>query len=366
MTNIVKVLPHKVVPESGPSTRLKADVPMSLGLVGTGQIFRDGYGPAIEFLRIPTVLFDTDRRVLTQTCDGALGSELYTLASSLAELVGLSSRIVVCVPPAALEAVVSNISQAATPGLELLLEKPLGVSAAVSSAMQRVASCAGVRLLYMESFLHSTAIDVLIEEAQTGRLGTVTKVELAFNGNPPNDLAAVWRGSRDTGGEVLHDWGVHSLGLLAFLSRKLGFDVLDQEHMTVRDTEWLEGGSDKILGSVRVESRGLAVEQSVLVSWTKRSAYDLLVSFSSGRYLGIQVVKVDGSSSWKAVELGPGMSETGALAIGRYRKELFVRGLSKFASGRIDERFDYSIGQTAIALADEAYAQSRNELTRSS
>ena len=215
---------------------------------------------------------------------------------------------------------------------------------------------------YMETFLHSTAYDVLVDEVDSGRLGNVSRLVFRVRGGTPANLDTVWRGDRSRGGEVLHDWGVHSVGLaLHFLGSLLGPSAAPE--VVVVDAQWKDIGDRKILTSCDMVLEGAPIPTSIRASWdggvANPESPDVLVECERGQ-LSLVVQKTDGTSDWVCTEADG--ESVRRLASRRYPKELFIRGVDGFlrdvGRGRVvSDKYNVSLGLEAIRLMDSAYSQ---------
>lgn len=345
-----------------------------LALVGCGGISRDGYIPAIGHLRPNSVL----------TCDldplaaARAEEELTKLGVNARAVPGLESLaesdlVIVAVPPSQVRDTVTAIMSAST-ARTFLLEKPLGPTFGSARAMVDEVS-EDAELRYMETFLHSTAYDVLVDELGTGRFGEVERLRCRVRGGTPIDLEHQWRGFRDLGGEVLHDWGIHSLGLVLHLTRAIGLAPIDlNPDIRCVDAQWTSIVDRKLLMSCLFDVTGLDVPVEVDASWSgpTRSMEDpdVVVECERGT-LGLYVRKTEGSSDWTCVEIDAS-GRARMLASRRYPKELFVRGVAGFladaavASPAGRSKFDIDLGLQALRLADNAYNQAASSSSTSS
>lgn len=345
-----------------------------LALVGCGGIARDGYLPAIGHLRPNSVLtYDLDPAAAehAQTELVRFGVNAHAVSDLIA--VAESDAVIVAVPPSQLRTTVSSIA-ADRSDLAILLEKPLGPTFDIArSTIEDINGNA--RIYYMETFLHSTAYDVLVDELGTGRLGAAQRLSCRVKGGTPSDLEHQWRGSRTLGGEVLHDWGVHSLGLALHFLGAIGLGSSDTDpDVEVTASEWATFGKRRVLTSCTLNLRGLAIPVEVEASWSGPSrsmeSPDVLVECERGA-LGLHVRKTEGSSDWTCVEhAAPGV--TRILACRRYPKELFIRGVSGFLDRdnsvlpADQSKFSVGLGMEALRLADDAYNQARPSSSTSS
>lgn len=328
----------------------------TIGLIGCGQIARDGYIPALAFVR-PSLVLVSDR---DQAAAEAAARELEArgvrseLCQTTTDVAQNCESSIVAVAPSALEEVVREIAEAGAP--RLLVEKPLGVNANITRRILDIAAESRMELSYMETFLHSSATEVLIDELNSRRLGHLKELKLSFKGGLPKSLDSAWRGRRKEGGEVLHDWGIHAFGLAVYLLGAVGVQG-DLNVDSVKDVIFEEFGAREILTSCHVCFAGVNVQVSADVSWSgvSSSGYDMQAICENGT-LAISVGRKEGSSNWRCVELN---SQELLLAERRYPKELFVRGVASFISPQLyaqkRKMFDPIIGLRAISLADEAY-----------
>jgi predicted dehydrogenase len=338
-----------------------------VALVGCGGISRDGYIPAIAHLQPQTVLtYDVDPGAASRAQAELVRLGLDARAVSDVVSLGESDSVIIAVPPSQTPETVSSIVSARA-DRAILLEKPLATSFELArSLLGDIDEATDVR--YMETFLHSTAYDVLLGELGTGRLGAVRKLRCRVKGGTPSDLENQWRGSRALGGEVLHDWGIHSLGLVLHLARTAGLG------RDGTDAEWARFGVRKILTACAFDVLGLAIPVEVDASWSGSSrsmeSPDVSVECERGT-LGLFVRKTEGSSDWTCVER-QASGGVRMLASRRYPKELFVRGVAGFlargANGASAEqsKFDIGIGMEALRLADSAYNQAVSSASTSS
>lgn len=345
-----------------------------VALVGCGGISRDGYVPAIAHLQPRAVLtYDVDLGAALRAQAELVRLGLDARAVPDVVSLGESDSVIIAVPPSRTPEAVSSIVSARA-DRAILLEKPLATNFELARSMlEDLDESSDVR--YMETFLHSTAYDVLVSELGTGRLGAVRKVRCRVKGGTPIDLENQWRGSRALGGEVLHDWGIHSLGLVLHLARTVGLGrdgtVAD---VRVSDAEWARFGVRKILTACAFDVLGLNIPVEVDASWSGSSrsmeSPDVSVECERGT-LGLFVRKTEGSSDWTCVE----RQESGGirmLASRRYPKELFVRGVAGFLARGTDgasteqSKFDIGLGLEALRLADSAYSQAASSSSTSS
>lgn len=336
---------------------------MHVALIGCGGIARDGYLPALLHLRPDKVtLVDPDptagRAAQERLRSGGVNAEWQ---SDLARADASIEAAIIAVPPLHLPDAVDALLASSSPPLAILLEKPLGVNSTVASEMiQRASAVASVA--YMETFLHSTAYDVLLDELASERLGAVSRIVLSVRGGTPANLESVWRGDRGRGGEVLHDWGIHSMGLSLHLLRSIAGRPESVE-VDVLDTCWRVLGDRQLLTSCDMQVEGSPVPTSIRASWDGTSASpespDVLVDCERGQ-LSLVVTKMDGSSNWTCVETRGEAAH--CLASRRYPKELFIRGLDGFLRGVrngfvMPDKYDVAMGLEALRLVDAAYSQ---------
>lgn len=336
---------------------------MHVALIGCGGIARDGYLPALLHVKPdhvtlvdpdPVAGFAAQERLQT----GGLSAVWQRDLSSVGDAI---EAAIVAVPPSVLpDAIDALLSSRARPSA-ILVEKPLGVDLAVACEMvQRIEAVTSVA--YMETFLHSTAYDVLLDELASARLGAVSRIVLSVRGGTPPNLDVVWRGDRSRGGEVLHDWGVHSMGLALHLLNSLS-GLGESPEVSVSDARWMGIGGRRLLLSCDMALEGSRIDTSVKASWEGGPATpaspDVLVECERGQ-LSLVVQKTAGSSNWVCVESsGETVRE---LASRRYPKELFVRGVDGFLRdvrrGYVgSDKYDVSLGLDALRLVDAAYSQ---------
>ena len=336
---------------------------MHVALIGCGGIARDGYLPALVHVRTERVtLVDPDpvAGLTAQEYLRASGIRAVWLRDLSSVDHGIEAAIV-AVPPSVLPDAIDALLTARSRPSAILIEKPLGINFAVASEMvRRVEAVASVA--YMETFLHSTAYDVLLDELASARLGPVSRVALAVRGKTPPNLDVAWRGDRRCGGEVLHDWGVHSLGLALHLLNSLSA-LAESPEVAVSDARWMDISGRPVLLSCDMTLEGSRIDTSVRASWEGDPATlespDLLVECERGQ-LSLVVQKTSGSSNWVCIESSGEIIRN--LASRRYAKELFVRGVDGFLRDVrcgcvISEKYNVTLGLEALRLVDAAYNQ---------
>jgi predicted dehydrogenase len=272
----------------------------------------------------------------------------------------VTAAIVAVPPPEVAEAVNSLLSAQFSPPA-ILLEKPLGPDHQTGTAIVERGNRES-QLAYMETFLHSSAYDVMLDEIATGRLAGVNSIHMAVRGSLPRDLGNQWRGDRRSGGEVLHDWGVHSLGFALHLANNAA-KQLAQPTVAVANAEWMSVGTRDLLKSCGMTLDGYDADIYIDASWEGSAASpeepDILVKCDRGD-LALYVRKTDGSSDWVCVDYNDGNIRE--LASRRYPKELFIRGVAGFlrrtaAPSNRQDKYDIALGLEALNLADTAYSQ---------
>ncbi|NVN49167.1 Gfo/Idh/MocA family oxidoreductase [Mycolicibacterium hippocampi] len=338
---------------------------MIVGLIGCGGIAHDGYLPALAYLQPELVcVWDVDAPAASRAARVLIERSVRASQSSaLAELVQKVDRVVIAVPPAEVRSVVTAVAKVPTSKtpMPLLLEKPLGTSA--EDARLIIEHDGDVDLHYMETFLHSTAYVAMLEEALSGRYGTPRRLVVAVKGSLPANLESSWRGDRKQGGGVLHDWGIHAIGLALHALRTIGLLKGNPGlEPVVGESCWERHGSRQILTHCELQIKGAPIEVSIQASWvgpaTSPSNPDVLLECDGGS-IGLHVRKTDGSSDWVCYDDPLGSPRQ--LASRRYPKELFIRGLAGFigfANARPSTNgvYDPYLGVEAMRIADSAYA----------
>jgi predicted dehydrogenase len=346
----------------------------SVLMIGCGQIALDGYLPALEFLRLKRVVLydvDPDKSGFCANHLAQRGTLEFAAVQNLDSAVSMCDVAILALPPFAASETVETIVNRHQPPSAILVEKPAGTCMRDAERMRVACASRGVRLCYMETFLHASAVDMILEELALGRAGEIREIDMSFAGRMPQNLAQVWRGDRLQGGEVLHDWGIHSLGLLEAILEAARIPQLSPEEITVKDCIWEElSGSKQALVRALLNIARPSLNISVDVSWLghREPRPDLIITCDESTFF-LTVSKKDGRSHWMAYELtNHGVEQCRVEA--RYPKELFIRGTGRFiqwarkSHPHLSQEFGRAL--SALALADRAYDISLSQRTSSS
>lgn len=339
-----------------------------LAVIGCGGIVRSAYLPSLAFLRVGNVsVFDAagpEITALAVQAAGRLGLSVRA-ASSIPEAVAGADRVLVAVPPLNAPRAVVDVCDAVAAGTRILVEKPAGISASAARQMLTAAQRADVAIEYMETFVHSLPADVMFGEMRSGRLGELQGVSMHFSGNSPAALETAWRGERASGGEVIHDWGIHSLGLLFHLARAASLPTPASEDFHVDSATLRRHGARDVL--TEADARGVVgeVPVSMALAWHTFREPALVLDYGIRR-LEMSVRTVDGHSSWHIEEIG----DSGVVYAvdSLYEKEVFARGIRRFLQrdDRADRSsLDFSAAVASLRIADHLYDTSFRAATTS-
>jgi predicted dehydrogenase len=324
-------------------------------MVGCGQIASDGYLPALSFLQRQVELFDPDLQAAQAL------SKRHTNSTVLNDLrSSTATSAVVAVPPSLLRSALTDLYLVSSRVRHVLVEKPLGTSFEEANRIVEESNKAGVELRYMETFVHSSVISAMLEEISSRRQGRLESIELQFRGSIPSNLDTAWRGERRLGGEVVHDWGIHSIGLLLYLLSRLGFAPVSSSDVGVTSASW-SGSTRKRLTAVSASLSHPELSIFMKCSWEPEDDRpDMILQFNRSRF-ELSVQKVEGRSSWTLSEFD---SEGNHVfkANARYPKELFVRGLMAFETDLgSNDAMSVQVGLQAMSIADEIYEQASKQ-----
>ncbi|MEZ2120787.1 Gfo/Idh/MocA family protein [Corynebacterium sp. CCM 9203] len=345
----------------------------NLVLVGCGGIARDGYIPAFAHNSVKNVqLVDPSpvsaKQAKIDLANLDISSDIFPSIDRLEEA---SNDWIVAVPPAALIEVARSIKRNRFKPSRILIEKPFGVNREDS---ERILGLLPVEtsLFYMETFLHSNAVKVLETYICNKELGKVRSIDLAVKGNYPSELNSGWRGDRRLGGEVLHDWGVHSVGLVSYLNSLIQPALKSNLTTAVVLSDWERFGNRTLLTRCKFKVEGYHCDVIIDAGWNLDSLEgrpDVIVEFDDGT-LTLNVEKKGGSSNWVCRKISKG--ESSVLAERSYRKELFVNGVGRFLNSDRPENFKHAgkfdpwIGLESLSVIDECYSQARRMKENSS
>jgi predicted dehydrogenase len=336
-----------------------------IGFIGCGQIFSDGYLPALDYLNIKDVIvYDESEESINQAIKSTAklnNIELRT-AKSVNELINYANKIIVLVPPKEVLSIIHEISKLSNCSyVSLLIEKPLGVSENEAKEITLLCSKSSISLNYMEVFIHSSTTDVLLEELSLRRHGDIKRIMMQFKGSTPKNIQNQWRGSRLTGGLVWHDWGIHSLGLLLPILSYCNINLPRLDEIEVTDSRWMSKGENNILTESRASWSVDNVEVSVLATWEQGGNPDMRIDFEDNSAFELIIGKKNGTSMWTLNEKN--MISLNPLVTSRYPKERFIRGVRSFLVEDRQWAFDPQIAIKSLRIADYAYQLSKKSLT---
>ncbi|HFI0035606.1 TPA: Gfo/Idh/MocA family protein [Streptococcus suis] len=335
------------------------------GIIGLGGIYRDAYWESVAFLKKKDVIiYDVDKEALESALLLAEKSGCeYIAANSITEVFKKAEGICLFLPP---KAIISVIKEGIDSKVELktkkiYIEKPLGINFQEALEIYKLLTSVGIVLYYNEVFLHSSTTDVLVEELLTGRHGAIQSIEMNFNGSVPANITRQWRGKSETGGMVWHDWGIHSVGLLLGILKRLSIDYtkIDVDTIEVSNFLWQEINEDKVLVQSQANINIEDIDISILASWINKTDNEMRVYFCDGCYFEIVISKIDGTSSWNLFEVDI-HGKRKLLTQSRYPKERFIRSLTAFIWGRNPEFTDYNLGVKAMEIVDYLLEKSKN------
>lgn len=337
------------------------------GIIGLGGIYFDAYRETMIFLkRNNVIVYDIDKKAQESAILYAKDRGIeYVSANSIVEVFNTAEDICLFVPPKAIIPIIkeglSGIGSIKT--RKIYIEKPLGVSLGDALEIFKLLKARGIILHYNEVFLHSSTTDVLVEEIQSGRLGKVKSIQMHFNGGIPKNITEQWRGKSETGGLVWHDWGIHSIGLLLGILKRMSIDYskIDTSRITVKNCIWQNIDFDEILVHSLAELQIEEIDVSIEASWINRNDSEMRIYFDNDYYLEITIGKIEGVSSWNLFEVDS-QNNRRLLTQSRYPKERFIRSLTAFISNRNPDFTNYKLGLKAMEIVDYLFKESRNKL----
>lgn len=333
-------------------------------IVGCGSIVRSAYVPALSAAGCDQVsVYDRDESsALALARDNTESGVDIEIAERLEDGLRPDRPVILVLPPTELPAVVARLATAqAAPGLDVLIEKPMGATFEAGERMLTQLARSGVNSFYLETFLYSAAAYALREQIESGDLGELSRLDFSVPGSTPPDLDRTWRGERELGGGVWHDWGIHSVGLCLDLLAMTGVTVADAGASLKENLVALRGvaadfGARRVLVDAAVESSVTGVEIGLSARWGKfATGQPAVIASGANGCVELHLESKDGSSNWVAIrDIGGHRSR---IAERLYPKELFRTGLTRFLtceSGCVDG-FSNELGLTAVDIADHCY-----------
>jgi predicted dehydrogenase len=214
-------------------------------------------------------------------------------------------------------------------GKHVYCEKPLALTAVDAEELALAAEAAGVRTLVGYNYLRAPAIRHIKHLLDTGELGRLTYVRVAFEEDYMADPAVPfsWRCERAKAGSgALGDLGSHAVSLARYLAGPI-VEVLGDTAVVVAERAVAPPGGDLQFARVEQPSETRAVENEDVAHGLFRFANGVLGSLAASR------------TAWGRKN-GPDLELHGTLGAVRFRQERFNEfELYKAAARKDDNGF---------------------------